>query len=178
MPYQPFRRPSREHVPADRLARAISDIDKQLEQLRLADAPTPLSAYRARSILKEAHARCRERAEARTPPLSPAQAARSDAMPKPHRSRRGPVERHEALPGPPHPPSETQDFRGCLERTQGTDLRSRKCDCGTPAYEGTNMAYDWTGETTRKRNRVKLATAVLLSLVIALGIPVVISPPF
>lgn len=40
------------------------------------------------------------------------------------------------------------------------------------------MAYDWTGETTRKRNRVKLATAVLLSLVIALGIPVVISPLF
>lgn len=38
------------------------------------------------------------------------------------------------------------------------------------------MTYDWTGETTRKRNRMKLATAILLSLVIVLGIPAAISP--
>lgn len=38
------------------------------------------------------------------------------------------------------------------------------------------MTYDWTGETTRKRNRMKLATAILLSLVIVLGIPATISP--
>ena len=40
------------------------------------------------------------------------------------------------------------------------------------------MAYDWTGEATRKRNRVKLATALLLSLAIVLGIPAAIAPFF
>ncbi|EYR77909.1 hypothetical protein [Shinella sp. DD12] len=38
------------------------------------------------------------------------------------------------------------------------------------------MAYDWTGETTRKRNRLKLATAIVLSLTIVLGIPAALSP--
>lgn len=38
------------------------------------------------------------------------------------------------------------------------------------------MAYDWTGETTRKRSRLKLATAILLSLAIVLGIPAAFSP--
>ena len=56
------------------------------------------------------------------------------------------------------------------------DLRFRRFTCGSHAYEGTTMAYDWTGETTRKRNRLKLATAVLLSLVIVLGIPAALSP--
>lgn len=108
MPSQRFRGPAREHAPADRLARAITDIDKQLEQIRLADEPVPLGAYRARKILKEAHARCREPASCA--PLSSAQqAARTDAMPKPHRPRRDPVERYEALPGPPFPRFETQE---------------------------------------------------------------------
>jgi hypothetical protein len=38
------------------------------------------------------------------------------------------------------------------------------------------MTYDWTGETTRKRSRLKLAAAILLSLVIVLGIPAAIAP--
>jgi hypothetical protein len=38
------------------------------------------------------------------------------------------------------------------------------------------MAYDWTGETTRKRNRMKLATTIVLSLVIVLGIPAALTP--
>ncbi len=38
------------------------------------------------------------------------------------------------------------------------------------------MAYDWTGETARKRNRLKLAKAVVLSLVIVLGVPAALTP--
>lgn len=38
------------------------------------------------------------------------------------------------------------------------------------------MAYDWTGETTRKRNRLKLAAAIVLSISIVLGMPAALSP--
>ncbi|MGJ7043789.1 hypothetical protein J2Y63_007080 [Shinella sp. BE166] len=38
------------------------------------------------------------------------------------------------------------------------------------------MTYDWTGETTRKRNRLKLAMSIVLSLTIVLGIPAALSP--
>jgi hypothetical protein len=176
MPFQPSRRIPRDHAPADRLARAIADIEARIEQLRRAGQPAPLSAYRARRILEEAHARCRERGEARTQSPSFPYAARPDAMPKPHRSRRDPVERYEALPGPPPLPSRLQDLRGCLPPPPRTDLRFRKCESGLPAYEGTTMAYDWTGEATRKRNRVKLAATLLLSLAIMLGIPAAIAP--
>jgi len=174
MPHQRLRRPFRDHAPADRLTRAIRDIDRQIEAHRLADEPAPLSAYRARLILKEAHARCRERVESRAPFVPFLQAARPDVMPKPHRSRRDPVERYEALPGPHHSLAEGQET--CLVPASEADLRFRRFTCGSHAYEGTTMAYDWTGETTRKRNRLKLATAVLLSLVIVLGIPAALSP--
>jgi hypothetical protein len=178
MPLQPSRRTLRDHAPADRLARAIADIQARIEQIRRAGQPAPLSAYRARRILEAAQARCRERGETRSHTHSFPHAARPDAMPKPHRSRRDPVERHEALPGLPHPPSRLQDLRGCLPSPPRTDLRFRKCKSGLTAYEGTTMAYDWTGEATRKRNRVKLATALLLSLAIVLGIPAAIAPFF
>lgn len=175
MPYQRHGRVPRQHAPADRLARAIGDIDRRLEQLRLTDQPAPLSAYRARQILKEAYARCRERAEAPTEfPFG--QAAPPDATPGPQRSRGNPAERHEALPDSRHLSLTPQDFGGCLERMPETDLRFRKCDCGSHDDEGIDMAYDWTGETRRKRNRVKLAAAILLSLAIVLGIPVAVSP--
>lgn len=175
----PTQRPHslrRGYAPADRLARAISSIDQRLEHLRLTNQPLPLNTYRARRILQEAHARCREQGD---PPASPSlreQTARTGVLPKPHRPRRDPVERYEALPGPLPAPSAGQDFRGCLEWSPEPDLRFRKCDCGAHAYEGKTMAYDWTGETTRKRNRVKLATAVFLSLAIVLGIPAVVTP--
>lgn len=176
MPHQRLRRPFRDHAPADRLARAIDDIDRRIEEHRLADQPAPLSAYRARRILQDAYSRCRERAESRAPAIPFPPAARPDVMPKPHRSRRDPVERYEALPGPHHPLAGSQDFRGCLAQTTEADLRFRKFKRGSHAYEGTTMAYDWTGETTRKRNRLKLATAVFLSLAIVLGIPAAVSP--
>ena len=38
------------------------------------------------------------------------------------------------------------------------------------------MAYDWTGDVTRKRNRVRLASAVLLSALVVFGIPAAILP--
>ena len=57
-----------------------------------------------------------------------------------------------------------------------TDLRCRKSICGLHASEGTIMAYDWTGETTRKRNRLKLAAAIVLSISIVLGMPAALSP--
>lgn len=170
MPYQRHLR--RDHAPIDRLARAISDIDRHLEQLRRADKPVPLGAYRARRILKAAQTRCHERTETHPSPS----AARPDAMPKPHQARRDPVERYEALPGPSLAPAGPQDFGGCLRDGPETDLRFRKCECGSHAYEGTNMTYDWTGETTRRRNRLKMATAVLLSLAVVLGIPAAVAP--
>ena len=48
-------------TPTQRLARAIADIDKRLESFRLNNQPAPLSAYRARHILRAALARCSER---------------------------------------------------------------------------------------------------------------------
>lgn len=42
--------------------------------------------------------------------------------------------------------------------------------------KGNTMAYDWTGESARKRNRLKLATVVLVSATIVLGVPVAILP--
>jgi len=176
MPHRYLRRIAPKHAPADDLARAIADIDKRLALIRLANEPIPFDAYRARRILGEAHARCSKRAGPRIPILSNTRAARIDLMPRSDRSRRDPVERYEALPGFPYPPSEPQDFTGCLEPMPQTDLRCRKSICGLHAYEGTTMAYDWTGETTRKRNRLKLATAIVLSLSIVLGIPAVLSP--
>ncbi|AOF92482.1 hypothetical protein BSY16_4220 (plasmid) [Sinorhizobium sp. RAC02] len=36
------------------------------------------------------------------------------------------------------------------------------------------MAYDWTGEATRRKSRLKLASAVLLSLAVVVGVPAVV----
>jgi hypothetical protein len=176
MPHRYLRRIAPKYAPADDLARAIADLDKRLEQIRLVDEPIPFDAYRARRILREAHARCFKRVGPRTPILSNLPAARIALMPRSNRSRRDPVERYEALPGFPYPPPEPQDLAGCLTPMPRTDLRYRKSICGLHAYEGTTMAYDWTGETTRKRNRLKLATAIVLSLSIVLGIPAALLP--
>jgi hypothetical protein len=176
MPHRYLRHIARKHAPADDLARAIADIDKRLEQIRRANEPIPFDAYRARRILREAHARCSKRVGPRIPILSNTRAVRIALIPRSDRSRSDPVERYEALPGLPYPPSEPQDLTGCLAPMPRTDLRCRKSICGLHAYEGTTMAYDWTGETTRKRNRLKLATAIVLSLTIVLGIPAALSP--
>jgi hypothetical protein len=175
MPLQHLRL-SRQDVSTDCLARAIANIERQIEQCRHANTPAPLNAYRARRILKEAQARCREQGRGRPTSFPTSQAARPDAMPKPHRSRRGPVERYEALPGLPYPPSGPQDLTGCHMPVTATGLRSRESQCGLHAYEGTTMAYDWTGETTRKRTRLKLATAIVVSFAIVLGVPAALSP--
>lgn len=172
MPSQCFQH----DTPAGSLGRAIRDIDRQIEERRMAGEPAPLDAYRARRILYEAHARCRERAENRTPAVLFSSAARPDVTPKPHRSGRDPVERYEALPGPHPSQVRLSDLEGCVGRAAEAGLRFSKIDCEWHAYEGLNMAYDWTGETTRKRNRLKLAAAVLLSLSIVFGIPATISP--
>lgn len=176
MPHRNLRRIAPKHAPADDLARAVADIDRRLEQIRLANEPIPFDAYRARRILREAHARCSNRVGFRIPILSNTRAARIDLVPRSDRPCRDPVERYEALPGFPLPPFESQDLTGCLAPVTRTDLRSRKSIRGLNAYEGTTMAYDWTGETTRKRDRLKLATAIVLSLTIVLGIPAALSP--
>lgn len=38
------------------------------------------------------------------------------------------------------------------------------------------MAYDWTGEATRKRNRLKLVSAVFVSLIIVVALPIAVTP--
>ncbi|MCJ8056876.1 hypothetical protein GB928_023730 [Shinella curvata] len=177
MPSQRLRRLARNDISADLLVRAIRDIDTKLEQHRLTDEPAPFSIYRARRMLKEAHARCRARVETLThQAFQRGQAARPDAMPKPHRSRRGLVERYEALPGFPTSRDPTQELRGCAAPAPKTNSPHRSCECDLHAYEGTDMTYDWTGETTRKRNRVKLAAAILLSVAIVLGVPTALTP--
>ena len=176
MPHRYLRRIAPKNAPADDLARAIADIDKRLEQIRHANEPIPFDAYRARRILGEAHARCSKRVGAPIPLLSNTRAARIDSIPRSDRSRRDPVERYEALPGFPYPPSEPQYLTGCLTSVPRTDLRFRKSVCGLHVYEGTTMTYDWTGETTRKRNRLKLAMSIVLSLTIVLGFPAALSP--
>ncbi len=54
MPHRYLRRIAPKYAPADDLARAIADLDKRLEQIRLVDEPIPFDAYRARRILREA----------------------------------------------------------------------------------------------------------------------------
>lgn len=61
MPGQAIHRHSGDPTPTERLARAIHDIDRKLETFRRHGQPVPLSAYRARRILQDALARCRER---------------------------------------------------------------------------------------------------------------------
>ena len=67
MPQQTCRRLTADPTPTERLMRAIDDIDKKLELARLHDQPAPISAYRARSILQRALARCRTRAGTNPP---------------------------------------------------------------------------------------------------------------
>ncbi len=61
MPMQTLHRLANNPTPAQRLARAIKDIDSRLDFIRRHNQPVPLNAYRARRILHEALARCRER---------------------------------------------------------------------------------------------------------------------
>jgi hypothetical protein len=91
------------------------------------------------------------------------------------RSRGDPVERNEGLPGPSFP-LKTQDFAGCPANALAAVSTRRTCDLRLACYEGTTMAYDWTGDATRKRNRQKLGYAILLSAVIILGVPAAIGP--
>lgn len=176
MPYEHPARAARRRTTADLLARAIADIDRRLEQHRMANEPAPFSAYRARRILKKAQTGKLHDAGILIAACANEQAAQPDAVTKPQRDRRGPVERCEALPGSHEPQLGGLIFRACLTRRPTTNLRRREYGRGSHAYEGTTMAYDWTGETTRKRNRAKLATALLLTLAIVVGIPAVISP--
>jgi hypothetical protein len=159
MPLYPFRQLLPELPPVERLARAIRNIDKRLEQARRTNQPVPLSAYRARRILQEALQRCRETG--------------GTAQTAARRSRREapePPEVHAAAGTRP------QEFTGCRNVTITTDLPPRECDREMHAYEGKSMAYDWTGEATRKRNRLKLASALFLSLIIAVALPLAVSP--
>jgi len=152
MLYQRLRHLLRDHADADRLARAIREIDRQIDQTRLAREPVPFSAYRARRILKEAHARCLERVDTTIGEARSQQAARPDALPKPHRSRRDPVELYEALPGPHY----------SCPAPQNVEDRSR------PA--AATRGYDRAGEKAHKNNRLKLAAALLVSLAVTLSV--------
>ncbi|MCJ8055938.1 hypothetical protein GB928_019900 [Shinella curvata] len=160
MPLRRFRLPLPELPPIERLVRAIRAIDRRIEQARCANQPAPLSAYRARSILQEALQRCLEAGD-------PVQATA-------HRLCR-------ALPEPPEANApatdrEPQDFRGCRNVTLKTDLPARECSHDRHANEGKSMAYDWTGEATRKRNRLKVVSAVFVSLIIVVALPIAVTP--
>ncbi|WP_421592697.1 hypothetical protein [Shinella sp. M27] len=157
MPLRRFRSPLPELPPTERLVRAIRNIDKHLEQARSTGQPAPLSAYRARRILQEALRRC----------LETGNAGRTAA----HRLCRGSLEPRETgfL-------KEPKDLRGCSDVPLQTDLPARECNRDTRAYEGKSMAYDWTGESTRKRNRLKLVSALFLSLVIVVTLPLAVTP--
>lgn len=151
MPQRRFRSPLPEMPPTERLARAIRNIDKRLEQARGNGQTIPFCAYRARRILQDALNRCGETGNA-------GQTAE-------HRLCRS-----------AHVPEEPKDFRGCRNAPLQTDLPARECNRDTHAYEGKSMAYDWTGESTRKRNRLKLVSALILSLMIVVGLPLAITP--
>ena len=58
MPNRSRHRQTSDPTPAERLTRAINDIDNGLKSVRLHDQPVPLNAYRARRILMKALARC------------------------------------------------------------------------------------------------------------------------
>ncbi|MCR6497507.1 hypothetical protein MUO32_00535 [Shinella sp. CPCC 101442] len=160
MPLRRFRPPLPELPPIERLARAIRNIDRRLEQARRANQPAPLSAYRARRILQEALQRCRETGNV--------------AQTAAHRWCRASSEPCET--SIPVADGEPQDFRGCHDATLETDLPARECNRDKRAYEGKSMAYDWTGESTRKRNRLKLASAVFFSLIIVVALPIAVTP--
>jgi hypothetical protein len=175
MPMQRCRH-VRDLAPAERLKRAIRTIDKHLEQIRRSNQPIPMNAYRARRILLNALARCeRPGADAR-PALFTSDTVRADAEFRPRRSYRGPVERYEALPGLHLPLPEPQDFTGCAAHAPATNSSACESDSNLDAYERTHMAYDWTGEATRRKSRLKLALAVLLSLAVVVGMPAVVVP--
>nr|WP_298093971.1 hypothetical protein [uncultured Shinella sp.] len=159
MPLRRFRQPLPELPPIERLARAIRNIDDRLEQASSTSQPVPLSAYRARRILQEALHRCRETGNA--------------AQTAAHRLRRGSLEpRETANPLIERGP---QVFRACGDPLLETDLPARECYRDMHAYEGKSMAYDWTGEATRKRNRLKLASLLFLSLVMVV-VPMAVAP--
>ncbi|WP_313530828.1 hypothetical protein [Shinella sp.] len=157
MPLRRFRSPLPELPPTERLARALRNIDKHLEQARSTGQPAPLSAYRARRILHDALHRCRETGNA----------YRTAA----HRLHRSAPEPNET--GFPEEPG---DLRGCRDAPFRTDLPARECNRDTRAYEGKSMAYDWTGESTRKRNRLRLASALFVSLIIVVALPMTVTP--
>ncbi len=149
MPLRRFRQPLPELPPTERLLRAIRNIDMRLEHAQRSHQPLPFSAYQARRILQDALRRCRETRSTQT-------AA--------HRL-------HMETPAPSEPDTSAanatpQDFTGCRDATITTDFPPRECDRERHAYEGKSMAYDWTGEVTRKRNRLKLASVVFFSLVV------------
>ena len=159
MPLRRFRSPLPELPPTERLARAIRNIDKRLEQARSTGQPAPFNAYRARRILQDALHRCGE------PENASSKAA--------HRLCQGSLEARET-----HFQQEPKDFGGCRDALLETDLPARGCYRDTRAYEGKSMAYDWTGESTRKRNRLKLISTLFLSLVIAVALPMAVTPFF
>ena len=155
MPMQRLRRSLREPTPADRLVRAIGNIDKRLELLRLAGQPISLSAHRARRILQEALLRCDDPRVASPSSTCLKQTARAEAMPKPHRPRRDPVERREALPGPPPVLAVHWDSGARFDHAKGL-----------PSQEGMETA----SESTRKDKCMKWGATVLLGIAIILGV--------
>lgn len=157
MPLRRFRSPLPELPPTERLVRAIRNIDKHLEQARSAGQPVPLSAYRARRILQDALNRCRETGNA---------------------SRTAAYRLHSSTPEPLETGflQEPGDLRGCRDAPFRTDLPARECNRDTRAYEGKSMAYDWTVESNRKRNRLRLASVLFVSLIIVVAVPMAVTP--
>lgn len=156
MPMQRLRRSLGEPTPADRLVRAIGNIDKRLEQFRLEGQPASLNAYRARRILQEALLRCDDPRVASPSSTCLKQTARAEAMPKPHRPRRDPVERHEALPGPPPILAVQRNVGVCFDRAPRT---------GRPPNKGTEIV-----------EAMRWGATILLGIAIILGVSAALTP--
>lgn len=168
MPLQRSRRPSRELAPAERLTRAIGNIDKHLGEAAAREQPIPLSAHRARRILQDALQRCEEPAAYRSPSSSFDGSSQAGVLLKTLRPRGGVIERHRPLPSLPRTVCESPDLTLAQHRTTAKP----------PPHDDDRDPHAPHGKATdgaRKRDRRALAAMVFLNVVILLGITAVMA---
>ena len=168
MPLQRSRRPSRELAPAERLTRAIGNIDKHLGEAAAREQPIPLSAHRARRILQDALQRCEEPAAYRSPSSSFDGSSQAGVLLKTLRPHGGLVERHRQLPSLLSTVCESPDLT--LAQHRPTAKLPPRDDDRDP-----QAPHDKTAEAARKRNRRTLASIVFLNVVTLLGITAVMA---
>jgi len=89
-----------------------------------------------------------------------------------HRARRILLEALERCRQPDLPP---QDFAGCGDSPSKTHLPLRDPNRELHTVKDKSMAYDWTGEATRKRNRLKWVSVLLLGLLAVMAVPLAVT---